>query len=363
MKFIIAGGGTGGHVFPAIATADAIKEQQPQAEILFVGSKNYMEMELVPKAGYEIVGMNIYRMNRTGWWKNYKQPFQVLIALFQSYKLINKFKPDAVIGTGSFACFPIVKMAQLKGIPTFIQEQNAYPGIAVRLLAGKTKRIHTAFKEIDGFIGSEKTMLTGNPVRQDIVKQLPDKKVSLNKLGLSQNKPTLAIIGGSRGAEPINKAIVKMMPELEKLNIQVYLQTGKKLYEPYKNLESKNLKITPFIDDIPTVLAAADVIITRAGAITISELALVGKTSILIPDTYSEQGHQDNNAQALADEKACIYIQEKDMDKKLLNAITKLFIDKDYSQKLGKNLTKFAFPNAARDIAGDVLNFLTKNQE
>ncbi len=358
MKFILTGGGTGGHIFSAIATANEIKQRQPESEIIFVGSKDYMEMDIIPQAGYQIIGMNIHRINRFGWWKNYKQPFEIINSLKQSYKIIKQFKPDAVIGTGGFATGPILKVAQLRGIPTFIQEHNAYPGITTRLLAKKATRIHTAYREINQYFDSDKILLTGNPVRQDLNDGLPDQRQSKVGLGLFPDRPTLVIIGGSRGAEPVNKIVIEIFPKLKKKEIQVFLQTGKKLYHTYQNFQDSHIKIVPFVDDIPKVLAAADVIISRAGAMSIAELALIGKPSILIPDTFSEQGHQDYNAEALEKSGAAVCIQEADMSEKLLPAIQKLFDNASYSEQLGKNITKFAFPNATQDIVNDILKHL-----
>ncbi len=358
MKFILTGGGTGGHIFSAIATADEIKKRQPDAEIIFVGSKNYMEMDIVPKAGYKIVGMNIHRINRFNYWKNYVQFYEIPQSLIQSYRLIKKFKPDAVIGTGGFATGPILKMAQITGIPSFIQEHNAYPGVTTRLLAKKATRIHIAYKEIENFLKTNNLLLTGNPVRQDLLLNSIDKKFAKEKLGLDTDKKTLIIIGGSRGAEPINKIIVELIPKFIENNIQVLLQTGKKLFSKYKDIAKKDIHIIPFIDDMPSVLSAADVIISRSGAMTIAELALVGKAGILIPDTHSEQGHQDYNAMSLEKEKAGVYIQEKDLNNKLWDSIVKIFSDEKLQNDLEKNIKKFAFPDATKTIIDDVFNYL-----
>jgi len=359
MKYILTGGGTGGHIFSAIATANEIKKQQADAEIIFVGSKDYMEMDIVPKAGYKIIGMNIHRMNRFGWWKNYKQPFEIISSLIQSWKLINHFKPDAVIGTGGFATGPILKVAQWKNIPTFIQEHNAYPGITTRLLAKKATRIHTAYKNIENYIDKRNILLTGNPVRQDINDTQINQNEARQTYELQPNTKTLVIIGGSRGAEPVNKIIVELLPELKKNGIQVLLQTGKKLFEPYKNIQDKSIKIVPFLDNIPMAIAAADVIISRSGAMSIAELSLVGKPIILIPDTYSEQQHQDYNAESLANETAAIYIKEVAMPEKLLKAILAIFEDENLSKQLSENISKFAFPNATHDIVADIISELT----
>ncbi|HFX18016.1 MAG TPA: UDP-N-acetylglucosamine--N-acetylmuramyl-(pentapeptide) pyrophosphoryl-undecaprenol N-acetylglucosamine transferase, partial [Flavobacteriales bacterium] len=232
-KIIITGGGTGGHVFSAIATADEIKKRFPEADILFVGAKNYLEETAVPKAGYPIELMPIHRIKRHQKWKNLKHLFYLPVSLFKSYRIIKKFKPDAAIGTGGFATGPILLMAQWFKIPTFIQDHNSYPGLTTQLLAKKATKIHTAYKEIEQYLDPSRIVLTGNPVRSNLFNNLPTKPESVGKFGLKEDVPIVLILGGSGGAEPINKAIETLIPHFKEQNIQVIWQTGKDFYQKY----------------------------------------------------------------------------------------------------------------------------------
>ena len=358
MRYILTGGGTGGHIFSAIATADEIKKRDADAVIIFVGSKDYMEMDIVPKAGYEIVGMNVHRINRFNLWKNYKQPFEVISSLWQSRKLIKRFKPDAVIGTGGFATGPILKMAQISGIPTFLQEHNAFPGLTTRLLAKNATRIHIAYDEVRQHLKKGNFLLTGNPVREDLTTQKIDIKQAKKQLKFDPEKPLISIIGGSQGSDPINKVMMEIFPKLKQNNIQMLLQTGKNFYHLYKDFKDEQVQITPFIDDIPLIYSASDVIITRSGAMTIAELALFEKASVLIPIAHSEQSHQDHNALALANKHAAVYVKESEMYDKLAPEIIRLVNNPQEIKTIEKNIKPFAFPKATEVIVDDILGYL-----
>ena len=360
MKFIITGGGTGGHIFSAIATANELKKQEADADFLFIGANDYMEMDIIPKAGYPIVGMDVHRMNRFQRWKNWKMPFEIVKSLYQSYKIIKKFKPDAVVGTGGFATGPVIFAAQYMGIPTFIQEHNAYPGITNQLLARKATRIHTAYKNVAPYFKQEKVLVTGNPVRDEFYLKPPAKTVAAPKFNLNPDKPVVLMIGGSRGALPMNKALEKIIPELIKNDIQLIFQTGKKLYDDYKHLASSQIIVLPFIDDMIQAYAASDVVISRSGAMSFTEFALLGKPAIIVPDPNFEQDHQTKNAEEIAEGNAAVYVKEIDLDKELLPAVLSVLNDDELRKSLSQNILNFAFPNAAKDIAEDILQQINK---
>ncbi len=357
MRYIITGGGTGGHIFSAIATAKALKKQDIEAEFLFVGANDYMEKEIVPKAGFDFVGMDIHRMNRFQKWKNYIMPYEILKSLFQSFRLIKKFQPHAVVGTGGFATGPVLFAAQLKGIPTFIQEHNAYPGITNRLLAKRATRIHTAYNSIEKYFDKSKILLTGNPVRDEFYQTPPSKEDVAGKFGFKPELPIVLMIGGSRGAEPMNKAIEKIIPELRMANIQLIFQTGKKLYDKYKHYDNEFVRVLPFIDNMLTAYAAADLVISRSGAMSFTELALLKKTAILVPDPNFEQDHQTKNVIEIVKENAAVYIKETELQDKLWSVIRNIINDKELQNTLSQNIKKMAFPHAAEDIARDIIKY------
>ncbi len=359
-RFIISGGGTGGHIFPALAIANELKKRFPTAEILFVGAKGRMEMEKVPAAGYPIEALWISGLNRTHKIKNLSFPFKLISSLCKARKIINRFKPDAVIGTGGFASGPVLYMAQKKGIPTFIQEQNSYPGITNKLLAKKAKKIYTAYDNLDRFFDKNKIVLTGNPVRSLLNTNAINKEEALKKFGLEIGKKTLLIIGGSLGAMPVNRAIEKHLDEIQKKDWQMIWQTGKNHFEKFKKYDSPNIKVLPFINDMEKAYAAADLIISRAGAGSISELAIVGKPVILVPSPYVAEDHQTKNAQALVDIDAAVLIKEKDLDNELLKTIQKIFSDEAFYQKLSENLKKIAKSEAVEHIVDDIIKHLKR---
>ena len=357
-KYIISGGGTGGHIFPALAIANEIKKQFPEAEVLFVGSKNRMEMEKVPAAGYPIEGLWISGINRTKPLKNIMFPFKLISSLWKARSIIRKFKPDAVIGTGGFASGPILFMAQKKGIPTFIQEQNSYPGITNKLLSKKVNKIYTAYDNLTQFFAEEKIIKTGNPIRRELYDTQIDKATAAKHFGLEANKKTLLVVGGSLGARPINEAIEKILPELKKIGLQLLWQTGKNGFESYKKYDGKHIRSVAFIPEMKFAYALADVIISRAGAGTISELALVEKPAILIPSPYVAEDHQTKNAQALAEKNAAVLIPEKQVNEKLFAQIEKLFKEDDLYEKMSKEIKKLALPDATQNIVRNIMKTL-----
>ncbi len=357
IKVIISGGGTGGHIFPALAIANEIKLRHPDAEILFVGAKGRMEMEKVPAAGYPIKGLWISGINRTQMWKNLVFPFKLLSSLYKSYRIIRQFKPDFVVGTGGFASGAILYVAQKKGIPTFIQEQNSYPGITNKLLAKNVLKIYTAYDGLEKFFNPKKIVKTGNPVRSDLQNIKVSKHEALTNFGLDGRRKTILVIGGSLGARPVNEAIEKILSYLRQNNYQLIWQTGKNHFENYQKYQDEYIKVLPFITRMQDAYAAADLIITRAGAGTISELSMVGKPVILVPSPYVAEDHQTKNALALANRQAAVLLPENELDK-LAETITEILKNDEKKQQLSQNIQHFAMPDATKHIVDDILKTL-----
>lgn len=354
-KFIISGGGTGGHIYPAIAIANELKERYPDAEFLFVGAKDKMEMQKVPQAGYKIEGLWISGIQRKLSAQNLAFPFKLISSLWKSRQIIKKFKPNVVIGTGGFASGAVLKVASMLGIPTLIQEQNSYPGITNKLLANKAQSICVAYENMEAFFPRDKTKLTGNPVRQDLI-YVDDKRIEgLTYFGLNSEKRTLLVLGGSLGARRINQLIEKELEFITQLGIQVIWQCGKLYYDEYKHWnENPNVHVFAFIDRMNLAYAATDFIISRSGASSISELCIVGKPTILIPSPNVAEDHQTKNALALSEKKAAILIKENELDEKFKTTFADLISNDDLQQKLSKAIYKKALPNATKDIVDEV---------
>ncbi|MCB9309153.1 MAG: undecaprenyldiphospho-muramoylpentapeptide beta-N-acetylglucosaminyltransferase [Lewinellaceae bacterium] len=358
-KFLISGGGTGGHIFPAIAIADAIKLQCPDADILFVGAKGKMEMEKVPQAGYKIIGLNIAGFQRKLAFKNLVFPFKLAHSLMKAVYIIRSFKPDVAIGVGGYASGPTLKIANTFGIPTVLQEQNSYAGVTNRILAPKAALICVAYPNMERFFPKEKIRMTGNPIRHEILKNIVDKINAKQRLGFDQNKKTIAILGGSLGARTINEAVASNADLLLSLNISIVWQVGKLYFEEFKNhplASNANIKILAFIEDIHLVYSAADLVICRAGALTISELAALGKASVLIPSPNVAEDHQTANAKALSDHDAAILLKDSDAKSELGKVIQNLLSNDTKLSSLSSNILEFGFANAADDIAHAILN-------
>ena len=361
MKIIISGGGSGGHIFPAIAIANALSEKGVK-DILFVGANGKIEMEKVPKAGYKIEGLNISGFHRRQMSRNLKFPFKLIGSLLKAKKIIDKFNPDVVVGVGGFASGPVLKIAQLKGIPTLIQEQNSYPGITNKLLAGKADKICVAYEHMDNFFKKEKIMLTGNPVRKDLTNVEELRSEAYQHFDLDQNKKTLFIFGGSLGARSINNAIYNWKDTIQSFeNIQLIWQVGKLYHDEFKNSELANcphVKVLPFIDRMDLAYSAADVVICRAGALTISELAIVGKPAIFIPSPNVAEDHQTKNAQALSEKGAAYLIKDVDAKEKVIPQAIKLLEDKEAQRSLSLNLKAMAKPEARETIAEEIIKLI-----
>jgi len=303
-KFILSGGGTGGHIYPAVAIANELKLRFPDAEILFVGAQDKMEMQKVPQAGYPIEGLWIAGLQRKITLQNMMFPFKLMSSLWKSRKIIKKFKPDAVIGTGGFASGPLLQVANNNNIPTVIQEQNSYPGITNKILSKKANAICVAYENLERFFPKDKIVFTGNPVRQDLLDIENKKQEGVSYFKLDANKRTLLILGGSLGARRVNQLIEKELDFLLKSGVQVYWQCGKLYYEDYKKYNDReNVQVVAFIDRMDLIYAAADFVISRAGASSVSELCLVGKPTIFIPSPNVAEDHQTKNAKAIVDKK------------------------------------------------------------
>lgn len=358
-KFILSGGGTGGHIYPAIAIANELKARFPQARFLFVGAKNRMEMQKVPKAGYEIKGLWISGLQRSLSLKNLSFPLKLIDSLIRSKKIIKDFQPDVVIGTGGYASAPLLRAASGNGIPCLIQEQNSYAGITNKWLAGRVKTICVAYSGMEQFFPKEKIVITGNPVRQDIADSEVKKKEALAHFGLDENKKTLLVLGGSLGARRINELIESSLQFFKDCNVQVIWQCGAFYYEMYKkHNEESDVQVHDFIYQMDLAYAAADVVISRAGALSVSELCIVGKPVIFIPSPNVAEDHQRKNAAAITQENAAIMIEEKDLDI-LFESEFRLLINSDERQsELSKNIKKLAKPNAAKAIADEVEKLL-----
>lgn len=355
-RFIISGGGTGGHIFPAIAIADELKRRLPDAEILFVGAKDRMEMQKVPQAGYPIEGLWISGLQRKLSWQNLLFPLKFISSLLKSRSIIKRFKPDAVIGTGGFASGAVVKVAGQMGIPTFIQEQNSYAGITNKMLAKNAHKICVAYDAMEQFFPKEKIVKTGNPIRDGLLNIAEYRSEGLSYFHLDSQRKTLLVLGGSLGARRINQLIEQQLPLFEQLGVQVLWQCGKLYYEEYKKYNSEQVRVLAFIDRMELAYAAADVIISRAGASSVSELCVVGKPVIFIPSPNVAEDHQTKNARAIADKQAAILLRENELNEQFANTFSKLIADEAQQEALSTHIKALAQPNATKDIVNLILN-------
>ena len=365
-RIIISGGGTGGHIFPAIAIANALKVREPGVEILFIGAKGKMEMEKVPAAGYEIRGLWISGLQRRVTLKNLSFPLKVISSLIQADRILSKFKPDAVIGVGGYASGPILRMAVRREIPTLIQEQNSYPGITNKLLGGKVDKICVAYDGMARFFPIGKIILTGNPVRQDII--IPGNKTeALEHFHLDKEKNVVLIIGGSLGAGTINKSVLHYLYQQDgQEHFQLLWQTGNYHYNLIKSNQKiqnrEDVHIHPFIDRMDLAYATADIIVSRAGAIAISELCIIGKPVILIPSPNVAEDHQTKNAEALMRKSAALMLKDQETVDNLFGLIKELAADKGLQNELSRNIKNMALPEAASVIAEETMKLIRKKE-
>ncbi|MCB0661774.1 MAG: undecaprenyldiphospho-muramoylpentapeptide beta-N-acetylglucosaminyltransferase [Saprospiraceae bacterium] len=359
MRVIISGGGTGGHIFPALAIADAIKKDVPGSEILFVGAKGRMEMERVPKAGYPIEGLWISGFQRKLSLKNLSFPFKLISSLLKASKILKRFKPDVVIGVGGYASGPTLEMAVRMNIPTLIQEQNSFPGITNRLLGSKVNRICVAFEGLERFFPKDKLVLTGNPVRADLKEMdaVEMRKAAMDFYELDPSKKTILIVGGSLGARTLNEAMKENFELLKsRTDIQVLWQAGKIYEAQFRTSETAQLdqvKLLAFLERMDLAYAAADVVIGRAGALTISELCLLGKPSILVPSPNVAEDHQTKNCKALVAKDAAILVKDSNAGQVIKTALDVLDT-KGKAETLSRNILSLALPDATENIVKEI---------
>ncbi|CAL2101283.1 UDP-N-acetylglucosamine--N-acetylmuramyl-(pentapeptide) pyrophosphoryl-undecaprenol N-acetylglucosamine transferase [Tenacibaculum sp. 190130A14a] len=353
INVIISGGGTGGHIYPAIAIANEIKLRYPSVKILFVGAKDKMEMEKVPQAGYDIKGLWISGIQRKITLKNLSFPFKLLSSLWKANTIIRKFKPDVAIGTGGFASGPTLIVANKKGIPTLIQEQNSYPGITNKLLGKKAGKICVAYDNLERFFPSDKIKKTGNPVRQDLLFIHTKTEEGKTFFKLDPNRKTVLVLGGSLGARKINELIAHELGFFKEQNIQVIWQCGKLYYEEYKQHSKEDVQVHQFLNRMDLAYAAADFVVSRAGASSVSELCIVGKPTIFIPSPNVAEDHQTKNAKAIADKHGAILVKESELNTFPIVFET-LLKDKGKQESLSENIKTLALPNATSDIVNEI---------
>ena len=364
-RFIISGGGTGGHIYPAIAIANELKSRFPNAEFLFVGAKDKMEMQKVPHAGFAIKGLWISGIQRRLTLDNVMFPLKLASSMWNSFKIIKSFKPHVVIGTGGFASGAVLRAASMLNIPTVIQEQNSYPGITNKLLAKRAHKICVAYENLERFFPKDKMILTGNPVRQDLI-EAANKEEAIAYFNLDANKKTLLVLGGSLGARRINQLIEKELFFLSSQNMQIIWQCGKLYFDEYKKHNSEQLvtgnwqlvTVLSFIDRMDLAYAAADVVISRSGASSVSELCLVGKPTIFIPSPNVAEDHQTKNAKAISDQNGAILIKENELDTQFENVFSNLIANETKQEELRQNIKNLAKPNATKDIVEEIMKLV-----
>ena len=360
-RIIISGGGTGGHIFPALSIADAIKAKHPEAKILFVGANNRMEMQRVPDAGYDIVGLPIAGFDRKNLLKNFKVLWLILKSQRMAKKIIKEFAPQAAVGVGGYASGPTLKMAAKMNIPTLIQEQNSYAGVTNKILSKRAKLICVAYDGMERFFPHEKIKKTGNPVRKNLLDMRANRKEAMKAMQLDENKKCVLIVGGSLGARSINEGVLANI-ELIRANtdIQFVWQTGKLYFEEMKKRadevgKPENLTITDFVSNMANALSAANLVVSRAGAGSISEFALLGKAVILVPSPNVSEDHQTKNAMALVEKDAAIYVADAKVKEELIQKAIETVNDDAKISQLESNIEKMGKPNAAEDIANEVM--------
>ncbi|HVK96298.1 MAG TPA: undecaprenyldiphospho-muramoylpentapeptide beta-N-acetylglucosaminyltransferase [Flavisolibacter sp.] len=363
MRIIIAGGGTGGHIFPALAIANALKEINAGIEILFVGAKGKMEMEKVPQAGFKIEGLDIAGFNRSSLIKNIGLPLKLVNSFLQVRRIINQFKPDAVIGVGGYSSFPVLRYAQLKGIPTFIHEANSFAGKSNQLLGKRATKVFVATDGMEKFFPAEKIMLTGNPVRPNIINVSSiQKNNALEFFGLTAGKKTVLIIGGSLGARSINQAIAEGLNEIINAGLQLIWQTGKMDADKWKKFESREngIWVNDFITEMQFAYAAADIVVSRAGAMAIAELCVVQKPVLFVPFPFAAEDHQTVNALNLVNKKAALMVRDNETSGKLVTTLLELVANEDEQQMLKENIGKQKVVNADVVVAKEIIKIISK---
>lgn len=356
--FLIAGGGTGGHIFPAIAIANALKKQHPNCEILFVGANGKMEMEKVPQAGYNIMGLDIAGFNRTSLLKNIGLPFKLIKSFFQVKNIVNEFKPTAAIGVGGYSSFPVLRYCQFKNIPTFIHESNSFAGKSNIQLGKKATQIFVASDGMEKFFPAQKIKITGNPIRASIAQSIITKEEALAFFELVPSKKTLLIIGGSLGAKSINEAIANDIDKFSQNNVQVIWQTGKTNAPSYAKHSRDGIWINIFIEKMEMAYAAADVVISRAGAMSVAEICVAKKPTVFVPYPFAAEDHQTVNAQHLVQKNAALLVKDSEANAQLVTTALQLLSNPTLQKNMQLQMEKLAIANADETIATSILNYL-----
>ncbi len=362
MKILISGGGTGGHIFPALAIANALKRRDPQADILFVGALGRMEMERVPAAGYEIVGLPVAGFDRKRLWRNFGVVWKLWRSMRKAKKVLRDFQPDIAVGVGGYASGPMLKEAQKQGVPTLIQEQNSYAGVTNKLLAANAGRICVAYDGMERFFPEGKIVKTGNPVRKNIVSLNISHEDAKRELGFNPNRPLVVVVGGSLGARTINDSMKLAVRQMLKSGASVLWQTGKLYAEECSkavvDINDPNLQVTPFVSRMDLVYRGADLLVSRAGASTISEIQLVGAPAILVPSPNVAEDHQRKNAEALAKRDAAVMILDRECAARLPEAVTELLRDPSRRKAIGANARKMALENSDDAIVNEIMKLI-----
>lgn len=363
-KYLISGGGTGGHIFPAVSIANELRRRDPKCEILFVGAEGRMEMERVPAAGYDIVGLKVEGLDRKNILRNVKVVWNLLRSMRKVRRVIKDFRPDVAVGVGGYASGAALKVAQQMGIPVVLQEQNSFAGVTNKMLAKGAEKICVAYTGMERFFPADKIILTGNPVRQNLLATI-DKKEAYEYFGLNPDKPTLMVMGGSLGARTVNQAMIAGLAKLKEAGIQVIWQTGKLYYEQIKSdlsdqSDLSDIKILDFLARMDYAYAVADLVVSRAGASSISELSLLGKSSILVPSPNVAEDHQTHNARALSDKGAAILVKDVDAVDTLVDIALETIASKEKLQSLSDNVLKLAYPNSAEKIVDEIVKLGSK---
>ena len=363
-KFIISGGGTGGHIFPAISIANALKAKMPEAEILFVGAENRMEMERVPAAGYRIVGLPVSGFDRKRVWRNVRTLLNLWKSMRRARRIVRDFQPDVAVGVGGYASGPLLRAAASMGVPIVVQEQNSYAGVTNKLLASKAASICVAYEGMEKFFPADRILLTGNPVRQDLLASADKRDEALAYYGMNPALPVLLVVGGSLGAGTVNRSLLAKVSKLEQSGVQVLWQTGKFYYQDImKALEGQKLEkvhVTQFIDRMDLAYAMADLVVSRAGASSISELCLLGKAVILVPSPNVAEDHQTKNALALVNKGAAVMVRDAEADAVLVDTALALIGDDKQLASLRKNILTLAQKDSAGRIADEVIKQIKK---
>lgn len=360
LKVLISGGGTGGHIFPAVSIANALRRRDPRTEILFVGALGRMEMERVPAAGYEIIGLPVAGFDRKRLWRNFAVLAKLYRSLRRARRVLREFKPDIAVGVGGYASGPMLKQAQKAGIPTLLQEQNSYAGVTNKLLAKKAGKICVAYEGMDRFFPADRIEMTGNPVRADIVTSTLSREEAKKKLCLDPEKPLILVVGGSLGARTINQSIAANIDEITATGAQILWQTGKLYYDSCRPIAGKHPGVTaaPFISDMAAAYRAADLLVSRAGASTISEIQLLGVPSVLVPSPNVAEDHQRKNALALADRNAAVMVLDSEAPEQLGKVIARLMAAPAERAALGANAAKMALRDSDEKIVDSIYSLV-----